>query len=40
MMTRKLAGWILFGAIFAFFGAFLVWPIWLTVRGAFWSAEG
>lgn len=39
-MTRKLAGWLLFILIFAFFGAFLLWPIWLTVRGAFWSADG
>ncbi len=39
-MTRKLASWILFGLIFAFFGAFLLWPIWLTIRGAFWSPQG
>ncbi len=39
-MTRKLAGWLLFLLIFAFFGAFLIWPIWQTMRGAFVSAEG
>jgi iron(III) transport system permease protein len=39
-MTRRLGGWLLFGLIFAFFAAFLVWPIWLTIRGAFWSSQG
>jgi iron(III) transport system permease protein len=39
-MGRRLGGWILFLLIFAFFAAFLVWPIWLTVRGAFWSPAG
>lgn len=39
-MTRKAAGWLLFVLIFAFFGAFLLWPIWLTLRGAFLSSDG
>jgi ABC-type uncharacterized transport system permease subunit len=39
-MSRTLGSWLLFLLIFAFFAAFLVWPIWLTVRGAFWSAKG
>jgi len=39
-MYRKLAGTALQGVLLAFFGAFLLWPIWLTVRGAFWTAEG
>lgn len=39
-MSRKLAAWLLFILIFAFFAAFLMWPIWLTVRGAFWSTKG
>jgi len=36
-MARKLAGWLLLGLILAFFGALLIWPLWLTVRGAFWA---
>ncbi len=39
-MIRKLPGWLLFLLIFAFFAAFLGWPVWLTIRGAFWSARG
>lgn len=35
-MTRKLGAWLIWVLIFAFFGAFLVLPIWLTLRGAFW----
>ncbi len=36
-MARRLASWLLLSVILAFFAAFLAWPVWLTVRGAFWS---
>ena len=39
-MIRKISGWLLFVLIFAFLAAFLVWPIWLTLRGAFFSSTG
>lgn len=34
-MRSRLLGYGLMAIVFAFFGVFLVWPVWETVRGAF-----